>query len=172
MDDLRKAISKKVAEMIPEQLMLCTVTEVDESALTCTCQTVNEGIDIYDVSLTPVIDQEASEVITIPAINSPALVAIIQNDLRNTYLVSCQKADKVFLRGTSLGGLVKVKELRKQLDKTTKLLQAIVNTINGTAALEPGNGAASVLQATLKAAIAGKELGSWDDIENERVQHG
>jgi len=172
MDDFRKAINEKIKGLVPEQLLLCKVTEVDEKALTCTCQTVNEGIDIYDVSLTPVIDQEASEVITIPAIDSPALVAIIQNDLRNTYLVSCQKADKVYLRGTSLGGLVKVKELREQLNKTTELLQALLNIINGAQVVEPGNGSPSALQIALKASIIGKNLGQWDNIENEKVCHG
>lgn len=172
METLRKAITDKMSALIPEQLIIAIVTEVDEGGLTCTCRTVNDDIDLYNVSLTAVSDEGASEIVTIPEIDSPALVAIIQNDLRNSYMVSCHKAAKIIIRGGALGGLVKVKELQSQLDKTNKLLQAVINIVIGTPIPEPGNSSPSALQIALKAAIGNHTLGKFDKIENEKVVHG
>lgn len=171
-DELRRVLVEKMKGLIPEVIVLATVIEVNEAELSCTCKTVNEGIEIYNVSLAPVIEENTAEVIRIPEIDSHALVAIIQNDIRNSYLVSCQKCEKIIIRGGELGGLVKVNNLRDELNKTTELLQALISIISGSPIPEPGNSAPSALQTALSSAIAGKSLGKWDDIENERVVHG
>ena len=70
----------------------------------------------------------------------------------------------------SLGGLTKTQELKTQLDKTTTLLQHLVATINGAVIPEAGSGAASALQAALKAAIAADALGEFSAIENTSIK--
>lgn len=70
----------------------------------------------------------------------------------------------------SLGGLTKTQELKTQLDKTTTLLQHLVTTINGAPVPEAGSGAASGLQASLKAAIAADTLGEFSAIENTTIK--
>lgn len=172
MDKFRKALDERTRSMLPEQLTLVTVKEVDEQKLTCTCTIITEDIDIYDVSLTPVIDTEASQITTIPTIGTKALMAIVGNDIRNCYLVSSQAAKQVIIRGGDLGGMVKVKELKKELEKTHNLLAALLQVINGAPIPEPGTGSPSAFQTVLKTAIASFSLGQFDDIENEKVTHG
>lgn len=172
MDAFRRAIDEKIKGMAPEQLTLVKVIQVDEQKLTCTCTLIAGDIDVYDVSLTPVVNQEASEITVIPEVGSLALMAIVSNDIRNSYLLSCQKSTKVIMRGGSLGGLVKVNELRDNLNKTTNLLTALVNVINGAPIPEPGSGSPSALQTSFKTAIASLQLGRFDDIENKQILHG
>lgn len=69
------------------------------------------------------------------------------------------------------GGLTKTPTLREELNKTHELLQALITVINGAAIPEPGGGS-SALQAALKGAITGMQLGVYDDIENGKITHG
>lgn len=172
MDAFRQLLNEKIKGLATEQLTLVKVKDVNEEKLTCTCILVSADIEVYDVLLTPVVNQEASEITVIPEIGTLALMAIVSNDIRNCYLLSCQKSSKVIMRGGNYGGLVKVNELRDNLNKTTDLLKALVNVINGTPIPEPGSGSPSALQTALKTAIASYMLGTFDDIENNKILHG
>lgn len=77
----------------------------------------------------------------------------------------------VELNGRGFGGLVKVDELKTQLDKNSAILQALLTTL-ATPVLEPGNGAPSVFQAALLVATTGKFPGDFSAIESNKVFHG
>ena len=72
----------------------------------------------------------------------------------------------------SLGGLTKTKELQTQINKLNMLVSHLVTVITGAPVPEPGSGAASALQAALKAAIAADSVGDFSDIENKKITHG
>lgn len=80
--------------------------------------------------------------------------------------------DEIYLNGNDLGGLIKIKELKKELEKNNQILQALLNVISSSVISEAGNGAASSLQAAFKIALAGKTVGDFSNIENEKVKHG
>ncbi len=77
----------------------------------------------------------------------------------------------VELNGSGFGGLVKVEELRTQLEKNSSILQSILTTL-ATPIPEPGNGSPSAFQAALNTALIGKTPGDFTAIESGKVFHG
>lgn len=82
------------------------------------------------------------------------------------------KADKINLNGGDLGGLIKIEELKKELEKNNAILKIILNICSGAVINEAGNGSPSTFQTTLKAALAGQQVGNFNNIESDKVFHG
>ena len=82
------------------------------------------------------------------------------------------RSDKtVELNGTEHGGLIKIAELKKELEKTNAFLKAFVQVLQ-VPVTEAGNGAPSVFQAALNGALSSLQLADFSQIENTKVQHG
>lgn len=79
--------------------------------------------------------------------------------------------DEICLNGDADGGLIKIKELKKELEKNNQILQTILNVCNSQVP-EPGNGTPSAFQQALNIALIGKQTGDFSNIENEKVKHG
>jgi len=75
------------------------------------------------------------------------------------------------VNGKNLGGLIKINELKAQLEKNRVILQTIL-TVLATPVNEPGAGNPSAFQAALLAALTGKVPGDFSNIENTKVNHG
>lgn len=75
------------------------------------------------------------------------------------------------INGSDFGGLIKIEELKTQLQKNTAILQGLVGTLK-TPITEPGNGSPSAFQATLITAIGALQAGNFSNIENKKVVHG
>ena len=84
------------------------------------------------------------------------------------------KADKILLNGETGGGLLNITEFKTEWDKNKAILDALLQTINGTPITEAGNGAVSTLQTTLKTEFAGKQSGAFNEstLVNKKVMHG
>jgi len=84
------------------------------------------------------------------------------------------KADKLLLNGENGGGLLNINELKAAWDQNKAILDALLQVIGGAPINEPGNGAPSVLQATLKAALSGKQSGVFNEeqLTSKTVMHG
>ena len=82
------------------------------------------------------------------------------------------KADKIKINGDSLGGLIKINELKKELQKNNLILNTIINICVNAVINEAGNGSPSAFQTALKAALAGKQVADFSSIENDKVVHG
>ena len=164
--DIKEAIRMIAHQDTSAPIVLATVKSVEDDR-SCTITTVESEIEISGVRLQAALSAD-SGVYFKPKVGSNVLV------VASLYPFVCLTADteSVEINGSQFGGLTKTPELKSQLDKTNSLLQGIINVINGAPVTEPGNGAPSVLQISLKSAIAGKQLGSYDDIENENVKHG
>ena len=80
--------------------------------------------------------------------------------------------DTIKLGGGDLGGLIKIEELKKELDKITQILQSIKTVIDSAQIPEPGNGSPSAFQTALKAALSGKMMPDYSNIENTKITHG
>ena len=85
--------------------------------------------------------------------------------------VVLRKNGALELNGTDFGGLVKWQELQSQLDKVTQILQALQQSLQ-TPVNEAGNGAPSVFQAALLAALGSLQLPDYSQVENDVVLHG
>lgn len=82
------------------------------------------------------------------------------------------RADKtVELNGIDFGGLIKIQELKKELEKTNTFLKAFVNVLK-VPVTEPGNGSPSAFQSTLNGVLSSLPLADFSKIENEKVKHG
>ena len=81
------------------------------------------------------------------------------------------EGEKIKLNGDSLGGLIKIEELKKELEKNNQILQIILQVCS-IPVNEAGNGSPSVFQQTLNAALQGKTIGNFNNIENDKVLHG
>ena len=75
------------------------------------------------------------------------------------------------INGNDYGGLIKIEELKTQLQKNTAILQGLLGALK-TPITEPGNGSPSAFQATLITAIGTLQAGNFSNIENKKVVHG
>ena len=75
------------------------------------------------------------------------------------------------INGSDYGGLIKIEELKTQLQKNTAILQGLLGTLK-IPITEPGNGSPSAFQATLITAIGTLQAGNFSNIENKKVVHG
>lgn len=93
----------------------------------------------------------------------------IEIELKGDYKIKTE--GNIELNGSDFGGLIKIEELKIQLQKNTAILNGILGTLKAPVA-EPGNGAPSVFQAALITAVGAMQAGDFSNIENKKVKHG
>jgi len=149
------------------------VEAVDEEKFTATIKT-NEST-YYEVPLRVLVSAQAS-VVEIPKLQTPVILCFRHNNLQQPQILAIHEADKLLIKTPLtkfndglLGGMVKARELKAQSEKDEAVLNGLLNVINGPAINEPGNGAPSAFQIALKAALAGKQPGEWDNLENDKI---
>ncbi len=173
-DDIRKAI-KNMQPKADAEIFWARVISVQDDE-TCTIKLLSSGLEIDEVSLS--INQNG--VVAVPEDNSQVLACSIEKNKSLCYVISVEKiksylirvSDLLKLGGDSFGGLIKIEELKTQIDKNSDILTNILNILNGSPVTEPGNGAPSALQAALKTVVAGKQTADLSNIENQKVKHG
>lgn len=111
-----------------------------------------------------------------PAVGADVLIGFRDGSLQRPQVLVIQEGTKrefnynnVIFNGGLLGGMVKAKELRLQSEKDKAIIDAVLQVVNGAVITEPGGGAPSALQAALKAALAGLQSGTWDNLENDKI---
>jgi hypothetical protein len=184
-EKLRKAIQMIAGTHVKEiKTFTATVLQVQENDFTCTIQS---GEDVPAIArLKAVLETENTEgFVLIPAQNSEVIVteinigeyavtgySVIDKILLKTGDMKLQM-DKngIVLNDGTFGGLIKIEELKSELDKINQILQAILTVLQGTPVTEPGNGSPSALQQALNSALAGKTLPTYTNIENNKVKH-
>ena len=116
--------------------------------------------------------------INVHGFKSPAGHSVLINDTDSTIKIT-MKDGKTFMIGTEsielngdeLGGLIKIKELKLELDKLNNQWTAFKQVIS-VPIPEPGAGSPSVLGQTLNAALAALPLPTYLNIENTNIKHG
>ena len=110
-------------------------------------------------------DKDGKVVATIKMLNS----GNIEIELKGDYKIKTE--GNIELNGSDFGGLIKIEELKMQLQKNTAILNGILETLKAPVT-EPGNGAPSVFQAALITAVGAMQTGDFSNIENKKVKHG
>jgi len=111
MDELKKAIRKisKPGGFV-EPVMRATVISVDKNAMTCSVQTVTDGMELDNVKLKPVInggDRTQMGLVVFPTVNSFVLVGMIQENNLDLFVLSCSVIESISLdTSTALNLLV------------------------------------------------------------------
>jgi hypothetical protein len=162
--------SLKAFTAIPSICFPADVESVDRNELTCVVTPVG-GAELFDVRLKASVNTVTDGFVEIPVEGTTVLVCLIGNDASTAFVAKVDEVEEVVFYGGDNGGLTITPILKKELEKTNQLLEAIMSVINGAPINEWGNGAVSSFQAAMKIAIAGKSLGDFSEIENERVKH-
>lgn len=163
---------RRFKELCKAPIMIepATVKSVDTGKLTCVVELFDETV-INDVRLKAAIDDVTDALVQIPAVASTVLVALIGNNISVRFIIAFSIVDEVRFYNGENGGLPIWPDTKAQLDKVKDLLTQIVNVLNGSPIAEPGSGAPSALQTALKAAISGKPLPDFENLEDIKVKH-
>lgn len=174
LEDLIKSILKRYSKT---KNFEGEVVSVDELKETCVVKPV-DAPELFGVRLKSIIGTTSSRLVIIPKVGSYVTVSVLNNIETETYVTQFSEVDKiltncenVIYNEGSKGGLVNWPDAKVQLEKTNELLQALIGAINGAPIPEPGSGSPSALQAALKGALVGKQLGDYSNLEDTKVKH-
>jgi hypothetical protein len=173
-EQIRQSLKKMASEVGPDHSLLAQVKSVDAENKLCDLYDDDSDLDFYDVRLQPVIDGKQS-IVLVPKVDSWVLAvrlegtddwAIVWAEQLEKYIVEC---DNVEFNGGENGGLVNWPDAKAQLDKSNEVLGIIMNTLTTWTPIPNDGGAA--LKTAFSTAIAGKTLGSFEDLEDTKVKH-
>lgn len=188
MEGVRKALEALILSKKDRTTITAKVVEVDLDDYTCTVQPIHGGAEYHKVRLQAVADLSGSGVVAIPAVQSDVLVSLIDGNDYSAFIVATGNIDSytiktdssasvdvnndgtVFLNGDTHGGLIKINELKTQLDKTNAMVNAMATALTTWTPVPADGGAALKTLATSQ--LAGKTTGVFTNIENETVKHG
>lgn len=174
--DLLKKLGKRAVPTFPARV-------VSVEGQTCT---VDEGdLELTDVQLRATVDDSDQVILITPKVGSWVLVAPIMEDINRLHVVEYSEVEKVEIRigdclvevtkdgvklhGDNLGGIVKARELKTQVDKNTKILEQIQTVFNSWQFVPEDGGAALK---GLSSAFTGLPRADLSNIENDKVKHG
>lgn len=163
LDVLKKAVET-------EQEIYSKVSKVikyDKEAKTVDVEPVDGTAPLLRVKLTAAAG--STNVVAIPVIDSMVVVSFFSEATAWVSLVS--EVESVEIRGNELGGLIKVEELKKQLDIVTSRIDTIYKAIKDGVPIAQDGGVG--YQNTMVAILAQQtETEDYSEIENEQVKHG
>lgn len=184
---LAAEIEKKMHGMLPEDVVIAKVQEVDESNYTCSiAEDGSEEAPYYHVRLKPIIDSGDIGVIPVPKIGSWVLAVKIGEDKRSMAVIVPGEIDKYIIRtedvflelgqiiklnGDAKGGIVEWPKAVTQLDILTARVDTIINALKNSPT--SANDGGIVYKAAIAVAlntIPTKE--NFKNLENTKVKHG
>ena len=187
--EIRDALRGMVREMMIDGALQATVKSVDKEAGTIVATGLKEDIDYFDVRLKAVVaDGNGRGIVAYPVVGSQVSIVVLDgidtmhfvaqmSDIEsfrvavdNKVSLELTAAGKVLLNGDAFGGIVKMEELKKQLDKTNAVVGAMTAALDKWVPVKGDGGL--VLKTAMTAALAGKTLGSFANLENPNVRHG
>lgn len=157
---------RKLAKTDEELYSLpCKVVEV--SGEVAEVAPLNGDANILDVKITS--GASSTPLLITPLKDSVVIVTFLSKDTAFISLYS--EIETIQLRGDQYGGLIKIEELKTNLDKLTARVDGIIDAINNGVAIPQDGGVG--LQNTIKASLStliDKE--DFTGIENDLIKHG
>lgn len=181
MEDLTQQLTEFILQNIPLQAELARVKAVDKEKLECIV--LLDGVEIGGVNLTPT--NKRLGLIQIPKTGSSVIISTLHNE-EGDYFVSMFSqveevilitegkermkvvGDSIIFDGGENGGLIKIKELKTQLDKNTQAIKKILEAFSSWAPVSQDGGGA------LKAKVSNLtdiQLANLGNIENDKIKH-
>jgi hypothetical protein len=142
-----------------------TVKEV--SGAFCSVVTFDGDEVIEDVELQSVTS--ANGILLVPVIDSIVLVSWLSKN--KPFVVMYSELESVSLRGSDFGGLVKINELKEQLDIVTDRLDTIYDALKTGTTVPQDGGAAYKASISIKLDTQTQKE-NYSNIENTNVTHG
>ena len=183
-ESFRTGINKKAVNQFTT--VAAKVTAVDLQNFSVDVEPVGEMAEVFDARLRAALESSDAGLILIPKVGSTVLITAINNNWNSAFMSLPSELDKILVKvenstaeisaeeikfnGGSLGGLVKVKELQAQLNKTNAVVQALMQTLITWVPVPSDGGAA--LKTAMQGALTGKAVGDFSNIENSKITHG
>jgi len=164
-DEFMMLFKRHLSSNSQAQIRWVTCKSVDWDAKTMEAEGMSDELAYYDVAL------GFGSCNTKPVVETDCIIGILEGQESVAWLIYASETELVEFNGGENGGLTNTPELKTQLDKTNAVLQAIITVLSGTPIPEPGSGSPSALQTALKAAITGKQLGDFGQIEDSKITH-
>lgn len=144
-----------------------------------TCNVELEGITLSDVRLRAVVNGENSKILVTPKTDSYVLVVDLAGDLSQLAVVGYSEVEKIevdtdqiIFNGGSNNGLVKIEELKRNLDSLKRYMEAMTSAVS--------SGLTAVGESTAASGEAGKtafELKmtpysiNFENMEDTKITH-
>lgn len=149
-------------------LFEASVTEVQDTTITVEYQ----GLLHENVRLSAGFSGNVNTIIAKPKVGSLVLVAdISEGKMRDLIVLLQEQTDEIIINGGELGGLVKIEELKKQLETMSKRIDGIMTAIQNA---KPSTGTPDSGAALLVSMIGGLPQGKkedFSDIEDTKFRH-
>lgn len=140
------------------------VAEVQDTAITVKYQ----GLLHENVRLSAGFSGSANTIIAKPKVGSLVLVAdISEGKMRDLIVLLQEETDEIVINGGELGGLVKIEELKKQLETMSQRIDGIISALQNCGADTYGG----ALLAGIIAALPQGAKEDFSDIEDEKFRH-
>jgi hypothetical protein len=138
-----------------------------------TCKIDYAGLHLSDVNLAAVSNASVQNLLITPKVGSIVMVADLSNgDKRILNLVSWSEIDSIRINGGTLGGLVKVNELKTQLAKVTKRLDDVISALkNGVPATGAADGGSAYKTSVVSYLNAITDKENYANIEDPKITH-
>lgn len=169
MDPYRR-LAEKLKGLTPvatSPILQGTVKAVDGN----TCTVLLDDIELIGVRLRASIVENSNQMLITPKIGSVVVLGSLSGDLNDLVILRCDEIESIIINGGTLGGLIKINELKTQLDKMTARIDGILSAIN-SGVPTPGTDGGAGLLTTIKAgldAITDKE--GFTAIEDTKIKH-
>lgn len=179
-NEFNKLLSRRIKELIPNQMVWAIVKSVDWEKKTMVATGVVDDLDYHDILLG--LPSEYKK----PVVGSKCLIGMIENNQVNAVLIYADEIEAVLitdktgfkiylnngqleLNGNSFSGIVKAPELKNQLDKNTFILEKIQNVFRQWTPIPEDGGAA--LKSLVNEFI-NLDRADLSGIENDKIKHG
>lgn len=177
--EFKNLLTDKMKSHVPMQTEWVKVSEVDWEEKTMTAIGENNALEYFDVVL------GLGAINVKPKIGTLALVGAIHNG-EACFMISCEEIEEIelidqsgfkvnlndgllLINGEEFGGIVNAKELKKQVDKNTLILEKMQTAFTNWIPV-PNDGGASLKG--LVASFVSLQRADLSDIENTTIKHG
>lgn len=147
-------------------LFEAVVTESEDTQ----CTIKYQGLEHKNVRLVCGFSQSLTTMIIKPAVGSTVLVADLSNGkMRDLVVLMVENVEKVIFNGGELGGLIKIEELKTQLNRMTARIDGIINAIKGGVPVSQDGGAA--LQTSIVSLLPNGQKEDFSSLEDPKFLH-
>jgi hypothetical protein len=166
--DIREALRTLIGheDLAAFKSLICTVSNINTTTMTCDCIPINGEPDFVDVLLC--VDGKKGFVL-IPTDGS--FVAVTQTSETDAYLAMVSEVDGIWLNGNTNGGLVKVVDLTTKLNNLENKVNQLITAFNAWTPV-PNDGGAALKTALTTWVATSLTPTVRANIENTNVKHG
>lgn len=146
-------------------VQLAKVKSVDRDRLTCACELLNTGLEVFGVSLTA--KEGAQGFVLFPEIESFVLLGKIENQ-NNFYIAFFSEVEKAMFHGGEFGGLVKIEVLVERLNAIEAAFNELLSAFKSHNHAHPQGPTTALISASSQSDLGQSKR---SDLENKKVVH-